>query len=467
MSIPCTKIRRIHRDEEGTISIVAVFAVMLFTMLLGMVINTGRQVDGKIRLQNAADATAHSGGVVLARGMNAIAFTNHLLCDVFATTAFLREARDRNAEAMVPSVLAAWKKEGPVFDTAEFQKFKKLGAAIPKKVPLEQKLVTTYSAWAAGASAVILPLLDEILKQNLIPQYQRAVAAAFPDIAQAAAMEAAVRNSNPDYGRGTLLGVLWRSSGRLVGGDDEEVDPTLPTVDPLLGALSNQPQYLADARKQRNAYASRYLDLWNYWTMWFFERQAKMSQFGALWRSFSCGQLNKLLNEEYPDTNLPFMIRTDQSDLAANGTDIEQHFTFLGVAYWKKPVELMPKIFTNPLLHDAVAYAEVKVFVPKGRIEWWVPPQYSQLGGVPGEFPDIPSEYDEYEKQWVLRRRPVPQEWDLWNQHWVCQLAPTTLSNLATILQSTPPLPAFAEANFMLPNFGNLSTEEIGRISPH
>ena len=62
--------RRLHRDERGSISIVSVFTVMFLAMLLGMVMNVGRHVDGKIRMQNAADAAAYSGGVVLARGMN-------------------------------------------------------------------------------------------------------------------------------------------------------------------------------------------------------------------------------------------------------------------------------------------------------------------------------------------------------------------------------------------------------------
>jgi len=98
---------RLHRDEHGTISIVTVFAVLLLVMLLGMVMNVGRTVDDKIRMQNAADSAAYSGGLVLARGMNTLAFTNHMLCDAFALTAFLREGRDRSAEAKVPPILAA------------------------------------------------------------------------------------------------------------------------------------------------------------------------------------------------------------------------------------------------------------------------------------------------------------------------------------------------------------------------
>ena len=39
--------------------------------------------------------------------------------------------------------------------------------------------------------------------------------------------------------------------------------------------------------------------LWNNVMMRPFDQHAKMSQFGSLWRGFTCGQLNELL-EEYP-----------------------------------------------------------------------------------------------------------------------------------------------------------------------
>ena len=47
---------------------------------------------------------------------------------------------------------------------------------------------------------------------------------------------------------------------------------------------------------------------------------------------------------------------------------------------------------------------------------------------------------------------------------------PTGSRNAAgvpTILQTTPPLPAFAEAQFVLPDFGGVTADEIGTISPH
>ena len=128
-------------DERGSISFATVFALLLLTMLLGMVINTGRQIDSKVKLQNAADAATYSSGVVLARGMNTLAYSNHLLCEVMAMTAFLREGRDRHADPLVPEILAAWDRIGPVLERSGFEKFEALGQAIPQKTPLEQEMV--------------------------------------------------------------------------------------------------------------------------------------------------------------------------------------------------------------------------------------------------------------------------------------------------------------------------------------
>src|SRR5208282_4561553 len=139
---------RLHRDERGSMSIVSVFAVMFLIMLLGMVMNVGRHVDGKLRMQNAADAAAYSGGVVLARGMNTLAFTNHMLCDVFAVTAFLREAKYQNSASYftsaTPSILAAWSNVAKVFSSSGFPKFAALGSGIQQKVPMEQQMIDNY-----------------------------------------------------------------------------------------------------------------------------------------------------------------------------------------------------------------------------------------------------------------------------------------------------------------------------------
>src|SRR5688500_8420340 len=206
---------RLHRDERGSISFATVFSLLILTMLLGMVINTGRQIDNKVKLQNAADASTYSGGVVLARGMNSLAFSNHMLCEVFALTAFFREARDRHAEPFVPEILAAWDRIGPVLGESGFEKFERLGDAIPQKTPLEQQMVTTYGEWMAASSEVVLPVLETILNEQMIPQFQRQVVQATPGLAQTAAAEIADRHTgNPsarDQARGPVIGVFWRT----------------------------------------------------------------------------------------------------------------------------------------------------------------------------------------------------------------------------------------------------------------
>jgi len=69
--------------------------------------------------------------------MNTLSFTNHLICDLMATTAWMREARDRNAEQYVPDILAAWEKESSVFARSGFPKFEALGRAISQEADLE------------------------------------------------------------------------------------------------------------------------------------------------------------------------------------------------------------------------------------------------------------------------------------------------------------------------------------------
>ncbi|MEI8372464.1 MAG: pilus assembly protein TadG-related protein [Planctomycetota bacterium] len=475
-------LRRLHGDERGSISIVSVFTVMFLAMLLGMVMNVGRHVDGKIRMQNAADSAAYSGGVVLARGMNTLAFTNHLLCDVFAVTAFLREARDQNSASYAPRILAAWNKVAQVFSSSGFPKFTALGSAIQQKVPLEQQLVDSYSAWAKSVSDLVLPMMEEILAEELIPKYQRAVVVAFPEIAQAAARETAARNGDPDHHRGPMFGVLWRTDARPVGGDADSGyspdDRTLPVIDPELDSVANQEQYVRTAVQQRQMLSKLYLDQWNAELLGALDQLGKMSQFSGLWRSFTCGYLEKLLTEEYPRSNLLFVIHENPLQTANSNTTLQKHYTYIGVVYWKKLPEMAPGLFKNPLDADAQAFAEVHLFIPRNRLGWvseggsGTGPSQSPLGGVPGEIAFVPIGNNGGgggggNTRWVVGRVGGPTVWNLLNQSWNCQLAPATQPALVTILQSDPGLPGFSNGSYKLPTLGGLSSEEIQQISPH
>jgi hypothetical protein len=207
-----------------------------------------------------------------------------------------------------------------------------------------------------------------------------------------------------------------------------------------------------------------------------FDHEAKMSRFASLWRGFTCGYLHELLDQEYPTANLPFLIATRQNEIFDNNAHLEQHFTFLGVVYREELPQMLPGLFRNPADSDAVAYATVRVFIPRRPLVWLyhqpVEPMRS-LGGMPGHPVDLPDEGDDEEEEevegyWLVGRRPWTREdWTLLNQHWTAKLVPTTQPNLAETLQTMPPLPEFAEQEIHLPDLGGLSTEEIGRISTH
>ena len=464
-------IHKIHRDQEGTISIVAVFAFLLLAMLLGMVMNAGRQADGKMRMQNSADAAAYSGGVILTRAMNSLAFTNHLLCETFAMTAIMREARDRNAAGKVPAIAAAWNTEAGEFASAPkaLDKFANLQSAIPEKVQLEQQMVDAYSNWVGELSNVTLPVFEMILAQELIPKYQRAAAAIFPEISQMAANEIARRNGQPDFGRGPMVGAMWRTDGLAVGAD-EIFSPSLPVIDPQAAVDAD---YRDRARQQRDNLANYYLNAWNNQNMAGFDRVATLTQFGQLWRSYTCGQLQKLLNEEYPDTNLVYQIDRDAAEPA-----FQDRFMFVGVVYWRKLPRMLPGLFRDPIESDAQAFAQVRVFVPAPRLKWVKvgggggANSGTSLGGVPGHSaimpPDDPGTTGGGGPgRWVVGVESIPTNWDLLNQHWTCQIVPATGPNVPTILSSAPPLPDFAAANLQLPNLGALDDRTVNNVSPH
>ncbi len=470
---------RLHRDQQGVISILSVFAMLMLAAVLGMVMNVGRQIDGKIRLQNAADAAAYSGGVMVARGMNVVAFSNHLLCEVFALTALMREGRDQHSDKYIPDILSAWKKAGEIFQKSPFPKFKKLGQAIIQQVPLERDLSDAFSAWAKATSELILPTFEEILAQRLIPEFQDAVVKAYPDMAQEAALRAALANGRPNRGRGDLCAALWRTSVVPVGGAGESILGTLPAIDPTDPSHSDR---LAEAHQQRDSVANNYMSRWNSEVLRFFDRRARMCNFATLWRGFTCGQLHKLL-DEYPDSNLPYLIRTRRSEVPDGliNQHLDEDFTFIGAAYWNKLANFAPRIFYNPMPASSVAFAQVRVFVPHRRLVWvHLVPGNDEFGGMPGNFPPLPPPGDgdttppsppgstPPSDGWVVGRQPgVSEAWNLLNQHWTCQLVLATHASIPTILQQPPAVPGIDPQQYQLPDLAGLQMDQLGAISMH
>src|SRR6187431_970166 len=73
----CLSRRRSLRG--GKITIVTIFAILGLVVMAGYIGNAGHVVTTKITTQNAADSIAFSSAQWMARGMNAVTATNHLL----------------------------------------------------------------------------------------------------------------------------------------------------------------------------------------------------------------------------------------------------------------------------------------------------------------------------------------------------------------------------------------------------
>jgi hypothetical protein len=438
-----------RRLRRGSISLATLFAVLFLAILLGMVINTGRQLDSKLKMQNAADAATQSGGVALARGMNTLAFTNHLLCETFALTAFFREARDRHSEQLTPEILAAWERIAPTLAGSGFEKFERLGAVIPVKTQLEREMVRTYSDWAAASSELVLPVLEEMLATEAIPTLQRRLVQETPYLAQTAAAAAAnrygMRVSIRDQSRGPLVGVLWRNAVDPVGGSLESTRSSLPVVDPVNDVSGVATQRYQQAVARRDQLAKHYLRLWNNQMLQPFDQEGKMSQFAQLWRGFTCGQLEELIAEN-ATRNIPHIIRETPSEVASTHAWLESDYQFVGVAYWKKLNPVAPGVFADSLASDQQAFAQGTLFLPRSRLMW----------------------YRDWQGDLQVGRNSAPGHWDLWNQNWSFQLMPANSASVGTILQQPPPTPAALAAGALrYPNLSGVSQDDLRRVTTH
>ena len=76
--------RRVQDCRRGLVTWATLLAVLLLCVLQALVFNVGATVNSKLRVQTAADAIASSDAVWMARGMNAITTSNHLMGELAA-----------------------------------------------------------------------------------------------------------------------------------------------------------------------------------------------------------------------------------------------------------------------------------------------------------------------------------------------------------------------------------------------
>ena len=492
----------LHHDQRGSISIASLFAFLFLTMLMGLVINTGLHVDRKVKIQNAADAATYSGSTIVARSMNTLTFTNYLLCDVFALTAFLREARDRNAEELTNPILNKWDEVATEFNSAGLQKFEQLTEGIPLKTDLERALLRTIGDYHAAVAEQLLPVCEEILATETIPEFQRTLAETTPQLANLAANEIANRHGPAGSGVGSdipMSALMWRTDTMPFGSETSDGLYQIPVADPANDQTEFSSTYFQWSRNGRYDISFSFLRTVNnimllpleaplrrgrtdkfvppekfFGGAGYHNGAAKLSQFATMWRGFTEANLHVLLEEEYPNSNLPFVIR--QSRLSQN-EEVETDFMFVGVAYWDPFTETMPGLFGTSPASDQVGFAQAQLFTPQNR--WIQRLQFSNIDNarsIPSQGiyffePERPrfSEFvtTSYPRQFNLRRfffryqdyGPIR---GLWNQHWSTQLVPATAAGIPTILQTPPP-----ELDYRVPNLGGITVDEFRQLNTH
>ena len=146
----------LHTDERGMMSFANCVCVLLSALLITATINTSHIANRKIERQNAADAVAQSGGVWMARGMNSITATNHLIGEMLSMV-ILHEA------------VGGKKQEQKVSAEDGANKSKK--AENPEKLKRQDnRLKLAYDLAKAAAKSGIIQAPDKIIYEMV---YQR------------------------------------------------------------------------------------------------------------------------------------------------------------------------------------------------------------------------------------------------------------------------------------------------------
>jgi carbonic anhydrase len=82
-----SSISEFHNDESGKVSLLASILMLGLVSLAGLIGNVGHVTKEKLETQNAADSVAYSSSLWMARGMNALTATNHMLGEATAIVA--------------------------------------------------------------------------------------------------------------------------------------------------------------------------------------------------------------------------------------------------------------------------------------------------------------------------------------------------------------------------------------------
>ncbi len=411
-----SRIRSLHRDESGVISLLTVFVMLGCTWMLLWLLNSARQLDSKVQMQNAVDAAGQSGVGVLARGMNAVAFANRLEADLLAAVAVMRAAESTPAASS----------------------------------PLLRTLRPVFEEILAGQSG-------QLPADRPIPAFRRSVVRQIPaladevtrNIGRANGLWRGANSANaPDGPQGPLLVQLWTTTGDAIGHSSED-DPrtrTLPLIDP--SPLGTDAAYLTDpagllrlARQERARMVQHDVPLWAR------DLAAGDQALASLLIARSQRHLRELLDSLYANSNLPLMLRSTSRDRG----ELERDLMFVSVAYRRHVQPTAPIMFRNPnaALAPAMTFAQVHLFLPRHRYTCcpW------------GEVRINPRTGEEY---FISYFDGWPQEWNANTQNWQAKLVPATARSLGSILASGVP-----GTNLNPPAWGQLTPRQLDELTHH
>jgi hypothetical protein len=413
--------RRLHADDRGVTSLMSLVAVLVFTMLLVMLTNIVRHLDDKVRMQNAADAAAYSGAATLARGMNCLAFANHLQAETLAHVALLRALEERGS------------------------------SSARLLLPMLQSVLGTPEAETLASG------------DRLISNYQRDVIAVFPMLADETTLEISLRHGLPRgelppsatqarslpssaFGsRGPQPGVLWLERGAAVRENDER-DPatrTLPVIDP--NADGADAARLTDLGDRQAIAAVRRLETATEALRQLHSQLPATRQQDATLLADATRFLNHLLEVEFPTTNLPIILRSMTG--ATDGESLTDDHSVLATVHRAFDREHGPRLFRNPLAarSDAMTFAQAEFFLPRARYRCCPWTLETPAGAV-------------------SQRDPWPDQWDSLNQTWSARLIPTNETAAAIILQTPPP----GSASGLRPlRLDGVTPVDIERVNTH
>lgn len=409
-----TKVRQLHSDESGVISLLTVFIMLGCTWLLLWVLNSAKQLDSKVRMQNAADTAGQSGVGILARGMNAIAFANQLEADLLAAVAVMQATQGTPAASS----------------------------------PLVSLLLPVFQEILAGQSG-------QLPSQRPIPAFRSDIVRRIPSLADEVSRNIGRANglwsgpiaaSTPDGPQGPLFVQLWSTTGLPIGpgSEDDPYSRTLPVLDASPGGpdarfLFDGAQELNRARREREHLVRHYLFPWALDVAGGNQAAARLL-IGRAQRP-----LQLLLDGLYRDSNLPLVLRSP----SAGRSEQERDLMYVSVAYRLHPRPTAAKMFRNPNASHApaMAFGQVQLFLPRQRFVCcpWTETHIDPRTGEPHT---------------VVFTDGWPGEWSASTQNWQAKLVPATAPAMSAILSSRLP-----NGNLNQPGWGPLTPRQLDELT--